>query len=79
MTTPTLPQPANGPGYGATLWLFGPDEGLPVGTYAALGNRGQMVMVVPSQRLVVVRRGEDPAGKRFDEAAFAAALLKAIG
>jgi CubicO group peptidase (beta-lactamase class C family) len=78
MTTPRGPQPASGPGYGATLWLFGPDQGLPAGSYAAQGNRGQYIMVIPSRRIVVVRRGEDPAGARFDIAKFAADVLKAM-
>jgi CubicO group peptidase (beta-lactamase class C family) len=78
MTTPTGPQPASGPGYGATLWLFGPAQGLPEGSYAAQGNRGQYIMVVPARRLVVVRRGEDAVGARFDIAAFTADVLKAL-
>jgi CubicO group peptidase (beta-lactamase class C family) len=78
MTTPGGPQPASGPGYGATLWLFGPAQGLPEGSYAAQGNRGQYIMVVPARRLVVVRRGEDAVGARFDIAAFTADVLKAV-
>jgi CubicO group peptidase (beta-lactamase class C family) len=78
MTRPSGPQPANGPGYGATLWLFGPGQGLPAGSYAAQGNRGQYVMVVPSRRLVVVRRGEDASGTRFDIARFTADLIGAL-
>ncbi|NNM75854.1 serine hydrolase [Sphingomonas sp. ID1715] len=78
MTTPSGPQPAEGPGYGATLWLFGPKQGLPEGSYAAQGNRGQYIMVIPSKRLVIVRRGEDPAGGGFDIAKFSADVLKAL-
>ena len=77
MTTPSGPQPASGPGYGATLWLFGPAQGLPAGSYAAQGNRGQYVMVIPSERLVIVRRGEDPGRARFDIARFAADVIAA--
>ena len=77
MTTPSGPQPASGPGYGATLWLFGPKQGLPAGSYAAQGNRGQYVMVIPSERLVIVRRGEDPGAARFDIARFAADVIEA--
>lgn len=77
MTTPSGPQPADGPGYGATMWLFGPAQGLPAGSYAAQGNRGQYVMVIPSAKLVVVRRGEDPGAARFDIAHFAADVLAA--
>ncbi len=78
MTTPSGPQPASGAGYGATLWLFGPEQGLPAGSYAAQGNRGQYIMVIPSRRIVVVRRGEDSTGARFDIAQFAADVLKAM-
>jgi len=79
MTTPSGPQPAgNGPGYGATLWLFGPKQGLPEGSYAAQGNRGQSIFVIPSARLVVVRRGEDQAGNAFDAPRFVAEVLKAV-
>lgn len=77
MTTPSGPQPASGPGYGATLWLFGPEQGLPARSYAAQGNRGQYIMVIPSQRLVIVRRGEDPGRARFDIARFAADIAAA--
>jgi CubicO group peptidase (beta-lactamase class C family) len=78
MTTPSGPQPATGPGYGATLWLFGPKQGLPEGSFAAQGNRGQYVMVIPSRKLVVVRRGEDPGAARFDIARFAADISAAL-
>ena len=77
MTTPSGPQPAGGPGYGATMWLFGPAQGLPAGSYAAQGNRGQYVMVIPSERLVVVRRGEDGGAARFDIAKFTADVIAA--
>ena len=72
------PQPTTGPGYGRTLWLFGPAQGLPAGSYAAQGNRGQYVFVVPSERLVVVRRGEDPGPARFDAARFTADVIAAL-
>ena len=78
MTAPSGPQPSGGPGYGATLWLFGPKQGLPEGSYAAQGNRGQYVMVIPSQRLVIVRRGEDPGAARFDIAKFSADVVAAL-
>jgi CubicO group peptidase (beta-lactamase class C family) len=78
MTTPSGPQPVEGPGYGATMWLFGPKQGLPEGSYAAQGNRGQYIMVIPSERLVIVRRGEDPVGARFDIAKFSADVAAAL-
>ena len=79
MTTPSGPQPADGPGYGATMWLFGPAQGLPAGSYAAQGNRGQYVLLIPSAKLVIVRRGEDPGAARFDIARFSADVLAAEG
>jgi CubicO group peptidase (beta-lactamase class C family) len=78
MTTPSGPQPATGPGYGATMWLFGPAQGLPAGSYAAQGNRGQYAMVVPSRHLIVVRRGEDGGDMRFDIARFTADVMAAL-
>lgn len=78
MTTASGPQPARGPGYGATIWLFGPVQGLPAGSYAAQGNRGQYVMVVPSRNLVIVRRGEDGGDARFDIAHFTADVMAAL-
>jgi CubicO group peptidase (beta-lactamase class C family) len=78
-TTPTGPQPDDRDfGYGATLWLLQRSPGVPADTFAALGNRGQIVAVVPSRKIVIVRRGEDPAGRKFDEAGFIAAVLAAL-
>lgn len=78
VTRPSGPQPETGPGYGATFWLFGPAQGLPAGSYAAQGNRGQYVMIVPSRKIVIVRRGEDPGPARFDIAKFSADILAAM-
>jgi CubicO group peptidase (beta-lactamase class C family) len=77
LTTPSGPQPVDGPGYGATMWLFGAQQGLPADSYAAQGNRGQSVMVIPQHRLVIVRRGEDPGPARFDIARFSAEVIAA--
>lgn len=78
-TTPSGPQPDGRDfGYGATLWLLQRSPGVPADAFAALGNRGQIVVVVPSRKAVIVRRGEDPAGHRFDVAGFAAAVLAAL-
>ncbi len=66
-------------GYGAQWWLYDDSPGLPADTFAALGNRGQSLVVVPSRDLVIVRRGYDMAGGdsfRVDE--FAAAVLAAL-
>lgn len=80
---PVQPQPQRDgsalPGYGAQVWLFGERHGLPQGTFAAIGNRGQFVVVIPGRRAVVVRRGYDPETGPFDIARFAAAVLDAAG
>jgi CubicO group peptidase (beta-lactamase class C family) len=60
------------------MWLFGPAQGLPEGSYAAQGTRGQFIMVIPSRHLVIVRRGEDPGAARFDIAKFTADVLAAL-
>jgi CubicO group peptidase (beta-lactamase class C family) len=81
VTTPAPVQPqGEGPGYGAQWWLYGPAHGLPAGTYAARGNRGQFVMVVPERRVVIVRRGFDGVGEPggFDIGRFSADVLKAL-
>ncbi|MGA0608166.1 serine hydrolase domain-containing protein [Phenylobacterium sp. VNQ135] len=78
VATPAPAQPPSGPGYGAFFWLYGQAQGLPADTYAMNGNRGQYVFIVPSKGVVIVRRGFDPAGKRFDEAAFARDVLAAL-
>jgi CubicO group peptidase (beta-lactamase class C family) len=56
---PAQPNSADGRGYGAQFWLFGPKQRLPEGCYAAAGARGQYVTIVPEHDLVVVRRGFD--------------------
>jgi CubicO group peptidase (beta-lactamase class C family) len=83
VATPAPAQPENvatgGAGYGAFFWLYGPRQGLPEGTYAMNGNRGQYVFIVPSKRVIIVRRGFDAAtGARFDEARFARDMLAAL-
>lgn len=66
------------PGYGAQFWLFGERHGLPEGTYAAQGNRGQYLVIIPSRNVLVVRRGFDDGGG-FDIAGFTADVLSALG
>jgi CubicO group peptidase (beta-lactamase class C family) len=53
-------------------------EGVPSDTFAAFGNRGQYVVIVPSRQAVIVRRGEDPVGSSFDIAAFTRDVLAAL-
>ncbi len=53
------------PGYGAQWWLYDDKfDGIPSDTYAARGNRGQSLVVIPSKNLIIVRRGYDPAGRQ---------------
>ncbi|MDZ4113224.1 MAG: serine hydrolase [Brevundimonas sp.] len=78
VSRPSGPQPRGEQGYGATFWLFDKSEGIPVDAISANGNRGQYVIIVPSRRIVIVRRGEDPAGARFDHIAFTRDVLAAL-
>lgn len=78
VSTPSGPQPEGAFGYGAGFWLMNRSEGVPADTFAAFGNRGQYVVIVPSRGVVIVRRGEDPAGSGFDIAAFTRDVLAAL-
>ncbi|WP_374513855.1 serine hydrolase domain-containing protein [Brevundimonas sp.] len=78
VSRPSGPQPEGAQGYGATFWLMNRSEGVPPDTISANGNRGQYVIIVPSRDIVIVRRGEDPAGKRFDHIAFTRDVLAAL-
>jgi CubicO group peptidase (beta-lactamase class C family) len=85
VASPAPAQPSNrqgdnadkpGRGYGAQFWLYENYPGVPDGTYAALGNRGQFIIIVPSRNVVIVRRGYDYSGQRFNGPAFSAEILK---
>lgn len=78
VSRPSGPQPDGEFGYGATFWLMNRSDGVPADTIAAFGNRGQYVVIVPDRRIVIVRRGEDPTGNRFDIAAFTRDVLAAL-
>ena len=78
VATPSGPQPDGPFGYGAGFWLMNRSEGVPSDTFAAFGNRGQYVVIVPSRQVVIVRRGEDPVGSSFDIAAFTRDVLAAL-
>lgn len=78
VATPSGPQPDGEFGYGATFWLINKSPGVPTDTFAAFGNRGQYVVIVPSRKVVIVRRGEDATGARFDIAKFTAGVLAAL-
>lgn len=71
-------QPTSGDGYGAGWWTFASGSGLPTDAIVAKGNRGQYVVVVPSRKLVVVRRGFDRTDMNFDLDAFTRELLRAL-
>ncbi|MEJ6790845.1 serine hydrolase [Brevundimonas sp. BR2-1] len=78
VSTPSGPQPNGEQGYGATFWLFNKSEGIPADAISANGNRGQYVIIVPSRNVVIVRRGEDPAGKPFNFIPFTRDVLAAL-
>lgn len=81
ISEPAPAQPSAGsPGYGAQWWLYNerfPE--LPNDTIAARGNRGQFLLVIPSENLVIVRRGYDLAGQSgFSEHDFARDVISAL-
>ncbi|MEL6529993.1 MAG: serine hydrolase [Pseudomonadota bacterium] len=84
VSDPSGPQPQGTQwGYGAGWWTFRrPEgnafEGIPDDAFAARGNRGQYVVVVPSRSVVIVRRGEDMVGTRFNIVAFTRDVLAAL-
>ncbi len=79
VSSPAGPQPDNTAwGYGAGWWTMGGIDGIPADAFAARGNRGQYIVVIPSEDLVIVRRGEDPAGSRFDIVAFTRDVLASL-
>ncbi|MBX7500109.1 beta-lactamase family protein [Qipengyuania sp. YG27] len=78
VSAPSGPQPDGPFGYGAGFWLLNKSDGVPADTFAAMGNRGQYIVIVPSLNVVIVRRGEDPTGSRFDIAAFTRDVLESL-
>ncbi len=79
VATPGAAQPPKGAGYGAFFWLYGPDQGLPQGTYLMNGNRGQYVFIVPAKNVIIVRRGFDADnGGNFDIARYGRDILAAL-
>lgn len=69
-TTGAQPHSSSHWQYGAGFWVFGPRVGLPRGTFAMAGSRGQYAVIVPSAGVIVVRRGFDPLHSRFDITGF---------
>ena len=82
----TTPAPsAPGGVYGAHFWLRLPtlyaqsgNEGLPHDAYHAVGHEGQLLTIIPSRRLVVVRLGLSVGRGVWDHAAFLRRLLQVI-
>ncbi len=77
------PAPATakiGNAYGAQWWLVPDDRKgeVPADAYSTAGNRGQFVIVVPSENLVIVRRGLDWGRQGFDRWDLTREVLKAI-
>ena len=81
------PTPHSDGQYGAGLWLRIPDflrpdaaadYRLPQDAFYMLGHEGQMVAVIPSRQLVVVRLGLSRRRGAWDHGAFLGNLLKAF-
>ena len=77
VSTPSGPQPDGEFGYGATFWLMNDSDGVPADSFAAFGNRGQYLVIIPSRGMAIVRRGYDTSDQRFDIAAFTRDILVA--
>lgn len=87
VSSPAPAQPSNrqgeaakepGRGYGAQFWRYENYPGVPNDTYAALGNRGQFLIIVPSRQTVIVRRGYDWRENYFDGPKFTAEILSSL-
>ena len=76
---PTLAPQKDQWGYGAQFWLLDQMPGIPKGTFTTAGNKGQYVTIVPGHDLVIVRTGVDPNGRQFEQHAFVADVLRALG
>jgi CubicO group peptidase (beta-lactamase class C family) len=76
--TPAPATAATGRDYGGQWWLVPDDRhDVPQDAYATAGNRGQYVIVVPSHKLVIVRRGLDYGQQGFDRWDLTREVLKA--
>ncbi|MFT5515484.1 MAG: CubicO group peptidase (beta-lactamase class C family) [Rhodothermales bacterium] len=77
--TPAPASASRGNFYGGQFWLP-PDNrtDVPRDAYATAGNRGQFVIIVPSQNLVIVRRGLDYGRQGFDRWDLTREVVKAI-
>ena len=75
--------PANEPkdghrGYDAQFWRYLDYPGVSNDTYAALGNRGQFLIIGPSRNVVIVRCGYDYCSNYFEGSAFTEVILEAL-
>lgn len=83
--TPTLAAPAQQ--YGAHFWLKLPTDylreaglpPLPADTFHAVGHEGQLLTIIPSHQLVVVRLGQTRVAGGWDHHAFVDRVLGAVG
>jgi CubicO group peptidase (beta-lactamase class C family) len=71
-------QPPRAPYYGAQFWIFGGMSGLPEDAFSPIGGQGHYSMIIPSRKVVVVRRGFDAPGSGFKIDQFSADVLKAL-
>ncbi|MFC4292424.1 serine hydrolase domain-containing protein [Sphingorhabdus arenilitoris] len=78
VSKPSGPQPDGKFGYGAQFWLMNKSDGIPADTFAAFGNRGQYLVIIPSLNMVIVRRGYDSEGSHFDIEAFTRDIVAAV-
>jgi CubicO group peptidase (beta-lactamase class C family) len=77
--TPAPATRETGNEYGGQWWLVPDDrDDVPKDAYSTAGNRGQYVIVVPSQDLVIVRRGLDYGEQGFDPWDLLREVLKAF-
>ncbi len=78
--TPAPATAERGRQYGAQWWLV-PDNrtDVPKTAYSTAGNRGQYVVVVPSEDLVIVRRGLDYGRQGFSRWDLTREVIKALG
>jgi hypothetical protein len=77
--TPAPATATRGNQYGGQFWLV-PDDRMdvPKTAYSTNGNRGQVTVIVPSQDLVIVRRGLDYGRQGFSQWDLTREVLKAI-
>jgi CubicO group peptidase (beta-lactamase class C family) len=81
----TLTPQSREEGFGAHIWLRLPpawrgagDAGLPADAFHLTGHEGQLISVVPSRQLVVVRLGLTRTHGAWDHADFLTRILDAL-